>query len=62
MYITMVCAECEKEVITPRVEYDPPEAVELHGTVCPDCDNGGFDQPVYYDRSGNEVEADPERF
>lgn len=60
--IKIVCATCRREVDTPRCDTDPPGAVELRGIVCPDCDTGGFDMPVYYDANGNEVSGDPETF
>lgn len=59
--ITMVCT-CGKRVDTPRCDTDPPEAVELHGITCPDCDNGGFDLPAYFDAGGREVDGDPMKF
>ena len=60
--ITLVCGACKRRVDTPRCDTDPPEAVELHGIVCPDCDNGGFDLPSYFDSQGNEVDGDPLKF
>lgn len=60
--ITLVCGSCSKRVETPRCDTDPPQAVELHGIVCPDCDNGGFDLPSYFDAQGREVDGDPMKF
>lgn len=60
--IIIVCDSCGKAVNTPRCDTDPPNAVEMRGVVCPDCDNGGFDLPVFFDRYGNEVSGDPETF
>lgn len=60
--ITLVCFECGRKVDTPRCDTDPPDAVELHGITCPDCDDGGFDLPSYFDRNGDEVCGDPETF
>lgn len=60
--ITLVCPSCSKRVDTPRCATDPPKAVELHGIVCPDCDNGGFDLPSYFDAQGVEIDADPMEF
>lgn len=61
-YIRLICQTCGREVDTPRCETDPPSAVMLTGIVCPDCDNGGFDMPTYFDAAGREISADPERF
>lgn len=60
--IKIVCDKCGTSVDTPRTEYDPPEAVELRGTDCPDCDSGGFDLPSYYDANGQQVDGNPDRF
>lgn len=60
--ITIVCDSCGRRVDTPRCDTDPPEAVEMRGIVCPDCDNGEFDLPAYFDRNGIEVSGDPETF
>lgn len=60
--IAIICAECGRKVNTPRCDTDPPTAVELRGIVCPDCDNGGFDLPSYFDRDGHEVSGDPNTF
>ena len=51
--IQIVCATCGIKVCTPRCDTDPPDAVELRGIVCSDCDAGGFDMPEYYDAQGN---------
>lgn len=58
--ITIVCSGCGKRVETPRDETDHPDAVELHGIRCPDCDNGSFDMPTFFDTEGNELCGDPE--
>ena len=60
--ITLVCSGCGKRVPTPRDKLDPPNATELHGIECPDCDSGGFDMPAYFDANGSEVCGDPERW
>lgn len=60
--IKIICATCGLEVDTPRDDADPPDAVELRGIVCPDCDTGGFDMPEYYDAAGAQVSGDPETF
>jgi len=60
--ITLVCPSCAKRVDTPRCDTDPPNAVELHGIVCPDCDTGGFDMPEYFDSHGSSVCGDPKSF
>lgn len=60
--ITLVCDGCGLVVDTPRCDTDPPNAVELRGIRCGDCDNGGFDLPYFLDARGVEVCGDPERF
>tara|TARA_R110002020_G_scaffold95937_9_gene230087 strand:- start:40052 stop:40294 length:243 start_codon:yes stop_codon:yes gene_type:complete len=54
--IKIVCANCGREVDTPRCDTDPPNAVRLEGVWCPDCDNGGFDMPDFFDADGNWLE------
>mgnify|MGYP000412740404 CR=1 FL=1 len=54
--IKIICAGCGLEVDTPRCDTDPPKAVRLEGIWCPDCDNGGFDMPDFYDGNGNWME------
>lgn len=53
--ITIICHSCDRKVLTPRCGTDPDEAVVLRGIICPDCDNGGFDLPMYFDVLGNQV-------
>lgn len=60
--ITMVCPGCGKRVETPRDETDHPDAAELHGIQCPDCDTGGFDMPVFLNSDGEELCGDPEQW
>lgn len=60
--ITIVCATCGLKAHTPRCDTDPPDAVELRGIVCLDCDTGGFDMPEFYDATGAQVSGDPETF
>lgn len=60
--IKIICPTCSRSENTSRCETDPPNAVELRGIVCPDCDTGGFDMPSFYDASGAEVSGDPETF
>lgn len=58
--IKIICSTCAREADTPRCETDPPDAVELRGIVCPDCDTGGYDMPEYFDATGAQVSGDPE--
>lgn len=60
--ITIVCDTCNLKVDTPRCDTDPPNATELHGIVCGDCDTGGFDLPVFLDKNGEEICGDPTTF
>lgn len=57
--ITIECPECKLRAETPRQEYDYPEAV-LMQVVCPNCTTGDFDEPVYFDKDGNNVNYDPD--
>lgn len=57
--IKIVCPKCNRSTITPRCDYDPLHAVELHGIVCQNCDNGEFDMPEYIDKNGNYICEDP---
>lgn len=56
--IRLICSTCQRTVDTPRVDTDPPTAVELRGIVCPECDRGGFDMPEYVDGNGNFVSGE----
>ena len=53
--ITIICATCGLTAHTPRCDTDPPDAVQLRGIVCPDCDTGGFDMPEYFDANGTSI-------
>lgn len=57
--LTLSCRKCGKTMQTPRSEHDYPEAVSMR-LDCPDCWNGDFDEPDYFDADGNIVEYDPE--
>lgn len=60
--ITIVCPACGTKLDTPRCDTDPPNAAELRGIRCGDCDNGGFDMPEFFDANGEPVSGDPETF
>lgn len=60
--ITLVCPSCGKRADVSRCDMDPSQAVELRGIVCPDCDNGGFDLPSYFDANGDVIDGDPMKF
>lgn len=56
MVVTMIkltCKKCEKHKLTER-ERDPPSAVEVR-IMCPDCNAGDFDAPIYFGVDGTEV-------
>lgn len=57
--IDCVCVTCGKRVASPRQPYDYPEAVKMV-LKCPDCWDGDFDEPSYFDASGAPVEYDPD--
>jgi len=55
--IKIHCDRCGHETMTPRVDYDPPNAVILHTGFCLKCERGGeFDQTYYLDADGKEIE------
>ena len=60
--IKIFCAICDRSVDTPRCNTDPPDAVELHGIVCPDCDTGGYDMPVFIGADGAHISGDADIF
>lgn len=60
--IKIICPSCGLKVDTPRYDTDLPDAVELRGIVCPECDTGGFDMPEYCDAKGRGVSSDPDTF
>ena len=55
--ISLWCPQCERGMIADKFEHDYPEAVMLE-VECPDCGSGGFEDPTYYDRDGNNVNYD----
>jgi len=57
--ITVECPTCGKKVRSPRQDYDYPEAVRMR-LVCPDCWDGDFDDPTYFDAMGKVVDYDPD--
>lgn len=54
---TISCHHCQKTVIVDRDPTDPVSSVRAE-IICPDCDDGDFDFPKYFDKDGNEVEFD----
>lgn len=56
--IILECTKCESVLSTMRdKQLDPPEAVKMVG-ICPDCDSGDFDEPMYFDAAGNHIVRD----
>ena len=56
--IKIVCDGCGHTTMTPRVDYDPPNAVVVHTNHCPDCDNGDFGSEYYLDKDGKMIEIE----
>ena len=56
--IEINCSKCNKLGIANRDETDPPHAVrmQLH---CPECNDGNFDEPMYFDAKGKHIIAAP---
>lgn len=55
--IKLLCPKCDSHETTNRLDADPPRTVSL-SMICPDCDDGDFWQPMYFDSHGNEVAFD----
>jgi len=53
------CPKCRRTQHTDRQEHDYPEAVRLE-IVCPECDDGDFHEPFYYDENGKHICRDPD--
>ena len=58
-WMELRCPKCGKQKSTERLPEDYPEAVRLE-VMCPDCNAGDFDEPVYYDAHGNHIVRDPD--
>jgi hypothetical protein len=52
------CPKCRREMPVARADYDYPEAVRME-IVCPECDDGDFHEPFYYDAQGKQICRDP---
>lgn len=52
--IQLRCHGCGLTVVTPRDVTDPLNAVFIEDW-CPECGNGGFDQPEYFDADGMQI-------
>ena len=56
--ILLRCPLCCREKHICRSTYDYTDAVTLE-IVCPDCDDGDFHEPLYYDAEGACIIRDP---
>ena len=52
--IIIKCPVCKKQKIIDREPFDPVEAVIME-LYCYECDNGGFDDPAYFDKNGKQI-------
>lgn len=48
------CPKCRKKQMVDRDDTDPP-AARLASMVCPDCDDGDFNSPDYFDVGGKWI-------
>ena len=61
--INMLCLGCGNARRVERIPYiDPPRAIRCETAHCTICETGGVDMPAFYDRAGNELNADPWEF
>ena len=58
--INLLCPKCDSYETINRLRGDPLRAVSI-SMICPDCDDGDFYAPTYYDSAGNEVSFDDVR-
>jgi len=56
-YIFIQCPKCTKLDIIDRIKDDPYDAVTV-GIICPNCDDGDFHEPVYYNNDGEVINAE----
>lgn len=52
--IALECPKCNGRTLAIREPADPACAVRVQ-IMCPACNPGDFDSPVYFDAEGNEV-------
>ena len=52
--ILLRCTECRSEQMVERDESDPPKAVRAE-MACPECWDGDFDAPEFFDANGDWV-------
>lgn len=57
-HILLRCPYCKREMEAERADTDYPEAVRLE-VRCDNCDDGGFDETMYYDAAGKHITRDP---
>lgn len=55
--IVLHCPACESREVTTRSK-DDPERATVMVIICPDCDDGDFYAPVYFDDEGKELKFD----
>lgn len=53
--IQLRCPECKRTMMAKREPEDPPKAAVMEDW-CPECVNGGFSDPRYYDSDGKQIE------
>lgn len=55
--ITLICAQCMRVEAIERTDQDPAAAVSVV-TICPSCDNGEPDVPVYFDKHDEVLDTE----
>lgn len=53
-FVMLRCPKCKKTIRSPRLASDPPKTYEVRMT-CHECQNGGYDDTSYHDKSGKEI-------
>ena len=51
------CPKCQREMDAPRLSGDPQEAF-LVEIICPTCDEGDRDEPMYFDKDNTHIVRD----
>jgi hypothetical protein len=53
--ITFRCPKCRTQREGKRLDEFDPEDADIIEIICPQCDDGDFHAPVYFNTQGNEM-------
>jgi hypothetical protein len=53
--VTLRCPRCKAEKQSPCDDFDPYGTAVVQ-IICPDCDDGDFHAPEFFDESGNWID------